>query len=158
MMYDKDAGYYSTLCGNVPVGEGRFWRLNINHPQHKDSEGNIRFTHQCTAIKTAEDVWIGQKFQLAQVGDTCNHLLKEKTAGSHDKYKTDKLWRHLSAVHGIHSDSKAEERSSPLDPMDDLLTLPMGKYFQKLEKSGDFGMRLAGRPLHRQAASSCCFR
>ena len=46
------------------------------------------------------------------------------------------------ATHNKISDEKleeAEERSSPLDPMDDLLTLPMGKYFQKLEKSGDFG-------------------
>ena len=46
------------------------------------------------------------------------------------------------ANHNKISDEKleeAEERSSPLDPMDDLLTLPMGKYFQKLEKSGDFG-------------------
>jgi hypothetical protein len=77
MMYDKDAGYYSTLCGNVPVGEGRFWRLNINHPQHKDSEGNIRFTHQCTAIKTAEDVWIGQKFQSVRGLLRAHNLCRE---------------------------------------------------------------------------------
>jgi hypothetical protein len=44
-------------------------------------------------------------------------------------------------VAGISKDDldAAEALTSELDPVDDLLTLPMGEYFDKLEKSGEFG-------------------